>query len=115
MAPTRASSRAVTRPSPLLAPVTITVRPENEGRSAAVQSAHVAHPISRDAARLFRELASVRVQLLGGASARDVEPLDDRLDVGRLLDGLVGLARDGELDEVALIRRRRAVGMTMRL
>ncbi len=37
-APTRASSRAVTRPSPLLAPVTMTVRPAKEGRSAAVQS-----------------------------------------------------------------------------
>ncbi len=36
-APTRASSRAVTRPNPLLAPVTMTVRPANEGRSAAVQ------------------------------------------------------------------------------
>ena len=36
-APTRASSRAVTRPSPLLAPVTITVRPANGGGSAAVQ------------------------------------------------------------------------------
>ena len=38
LAPTRASSRAVTSPRPLLAPVTMTVRPENEGRSAAVQS-----------------------------------------------------------------------------
>ena len=31
-----ASSRAVTAPSPLLAPVTMAVRPANEGRSAAV-------------------------------------------------------------------------------
>ena len=36
-APTRASSLAVTSPSPLLAPVTITERPAKEGRSAAVQ------------------------------------------------------------------------------
>ena len=36
-APTRASSRAVTRPNPLLAPVTMTVRPANDGKSAAVQ------------------------------------------------------------------------------
>jgi hypothetical protein len=38
VAPTRANSRAVTNPKPLLAPVTMTVRPENDGRSAAVQT-----------------------------------------------------------------------------
>ena len=38
LAPLRANSRAVTAPSPLLAPVMITVRPANDGRSAAVQS-----------------------------------------------------------------------------
>src|SRR5437588_12290445 len=36
-APLAASSRAVTAPSPPLAPVMITVRPANDGRSAAVQ------------------------------------------------------------------------------
>jgi hypothetical protein len=36
VAPTRASSRAVTRPKPLLAPVTMTVRPASDGRSAAL-------------------------------------------------------------------------------
>ena len=35
-APARASSRAVINPRPLLAPVTTTVRPAKEGRSAAV-------------------------------------------------------------------------------
>src|SRR5258708_10801694 len=38
LAPTRANSLAVTNPRPLFAPVTITVRPENEGRSAAVHA-----------------------------------------------------------------------------
>ena len=36
-APARASSRAATRPMPLLAPVTTNVRPSRSGRSAAVQ------------------------------------------------------------------------------
>src|SRR6516162_4655359 len=39
LAPLPANSRAVSAPSPLLAPVTMTVRPANDGRSAAVQSA----------------------------------------------------------------------------
>ncbi|SKV12685.1 Uncharacterised protein [Mycobacteroides abscessus subsp. abscessus] len=38
-APTRASSRAVSRPSPLLAPVMMTVRPSNDGSSAALHLA----------------------------------------------------------------------------
>src|ERR1700739_1607994 len=38
LAPFAANSRAVTAPSPLFAPVMITVRPANDGRSAAVQS-----------------------------------------------------------------------------
>ncbi|WP_240492147.1 heme-binding protein [Mycobacterium alsense] len=36
-APLAANSRAVTAPRPLLAPVMMTVRPANDGRSAAVQ------------------------------------------------------------------------------
>jgi hypothetical protein len=38
LAPFADNSRAVTAPSPLLAPVMMTVRPVNEGSSAAVQS-----------------------------------------------------------------------------
>src|SRR6476661_1737261 len=94
LAPTRASSRAVTSPRPLLAPVTITVRPANEGRSAAV------HPVMADT------LAAGHARLLFG----DVEPGDDRLDVGRLRLRLVGVAGHGELNQVALVGRRRAGG-----
>src|SRR5690349_5252270 len=83
LAPTRASSRAVTRPSPLLAPVTITLRPVNEGRSALV------HPLMPTTLR----------SLLG-----DVEACDDRLDVRSLCRSLVGVGRHGQLHEVTLRR-----------
>src|ERR1700730_75894 len=86
--PTRANSPAVTNPRPLFAPVTITVRPENEGRSAAGQSV-MANTLT---ARLLRR----RVR------HRNVESRDDALDVGGLLGSLLGVAGDRELDEVVL-------------
>src|SRR6476646_2650214 len=92
LAPTRASSRAVIRPRPLLAPVTITVRPANEGRFAAVHSV-MAPTLVRLLRRRLRH--------------RDVESPDHGLDVGPLLSSLLRVAGDRELNEVALIRRRR--------
>src|ERR1700742_556961 len=76
LAPLHASSRAVTKPSPLLAPVMITVRPANDGRSVAVQLVMSANSSER-AGRLLR---------------RDHESADDRLDVVGLRDRLVGQA-----------------------
>src|SRR5882757_639387 len=97
LAPTRASSRAVTSPRPLLAPVTMTVRPANEGRSAAVHS-------------LMGQSLMTGQGLLG----LDHESPQDGLDVGSVRGGLVGEARDRELDQVLLPRhvraRRRAGG-----
>src|SRR4029079_3688260 len=124
-APTRASSRAVTSPRPLLAPVMITVRPENEGRSAAVQSVMTLTLTRRNWGHSPSQAAGTPTRWRGGfqqdylcrntvsrSSGRyvrhlDVEACDDRLDVGRLLDGLLRVARHRELNEVALIRRRR--------
>ena len=94
LAPTRASSRAVTSPRPLLAPVTITVRPAKEGRSAAVHSTHGSQP---RCARHVRSISAVAF------AHRDVESRDDGLDVGRLFGGLLRVARHCELDEVALV------------
>src|SRR6201997_1205 len=93
VAPLRANSRAVTSPSPLLAPVMITVRPANDGRSAAVQSV-MTHNISD------------RRPLL----CLDFESADDRLDVVRLSDRLVGQTGDGQLNQVALVDGRRPGG-----
>src|ERR1700712_5291668 len=73
VAPTLASSLAVTSPRPLLAPVTMTVRPANVGRWAAVQSL------------MRRSVGLDRTLLLG-----DGEALDDRLDVGPVGLRLVG-------------------------
>jgi len=39
---------------------------------------------------------------------RDVEALDDRLDIGCLLRGLLRVARHGELDQVPLVGGRRS-------
>src|SRR3954453_10761006 len=100
VAPTRANSRAVTSPRPLFAPVTMTVRPAKEGRSAAVHALMANTLMAADWSPLF----------LGGAGHRDVEAGDDRFDVGRLGGGLVRVTGHRELHEVPLIGGRGAGG-----
>ena len=101
-APTRANSRAVTAPRPLLAPVMMTVRPANEGRSAAVQvvmaDTLMNHPTKP-----------------GWLLGRHGETGDDRLDLVGVGDGLFGQAGDGELYQVTLLAGGEPVGMTIRL
>src|SRR6202012_4028898 len=89
VAPCPASSRAVTDPSPLLAPVMKPVRPANDGRSAAVQS-----------------VMAENTRSLG----RDNESANDRLDVGRLSGRLVGQRGDRQLDQVSPLGGRGAGG-----
>src|SRR5262249_44669785 len=112
LAPTRASSRAVTSPKPLLAPVTITVRPANEGRSAAVHSVMAITLARRNCVPAGIHSTFLCWNTVSWLSARrrlrhrDVESRDDGLDIGRLLGGLLRVARHGELNQVALVRRR---------
>src|ERR1700736_3416140 len=128
LAPTRANSLAVTNPRPLLAPVTITVRPENEGRSAAVHpdserglpsdpDSERGLPSDPDSERgLPSDPDAVMVNTLTAALLRrrvrhrDVESRDDGLDVGGLLGGLLGVAGDRELDEVVPAGQCRLAG-----
>ncbi len=104
VAPLLDDSRAVIAPRPLLAPVTITVHPANDGRSAAVQSVMLDHPsdgnlaIARDVrAAAAKPPATTTTTpspgcpllappLFGG----DDEAVNDHVDVGSLRRRLVG-------------------------
>ena len=68
LAPTRANSRAVISPRPLLAPVTMAVRPENEGR-AAVQSVMAVTVVRRCPGYFAATLNPRMIDSMWGASS----------------------------------------------
>src|SRR5689334_20667456 len=95
VAPRRASSRAVTAPSPLLAPVMMTVRSANDGRSAAVQPV-MADNTNREARRTaWRQGGRLLLR-------RDDESVNDLVDVARLRGRLIGETGDGQLHQITL-------------